>query len=135
MAVDDCHALLESWPFAAVVIEDFIIRRNDQSRSFLSPVRMTAKLEQLIWKDNRTYFRQQPNEAKTTATDARLKDWGMYERDGGLDHARDADRHAITFLRRATQSAQLRAKAWPHLYDVGAPYGAQQKITRRKVAQ
>lgn len=122
LAVNDLYTLAESWPHAAIVIEDFIIRNNDRTRSFLSPVRMTSKLEQLLWADSRIYFRQQANDAKTTAKDWRLKEWGMYEREGGLGHARDADRHAIVFLRRLTQSAKLRAQAFPHLYDQGAPF-------------
>ncbi len=115
LAVGDLWSLIDSWPNAAVVMEDFIIRINNRSREFLSPVRIIAKIEQLLWEEGRMYFRQQPGDAKTTATDARLKEWGMLAEDG-LGHARDADRHAIIFLRKATQSAKLRAQAWPHLF-------------------
>jgi hypothetical protein len=112
--------LIDDWPGAAIVIEDFILRKFDQGRDLLSPVRVTEKVDFGLWvlgRDDQT-FRQQPSLAKTTVTDERLKSWGFYRRDGGLKHARDGDRHAITFLRRASQSAELRAKAWPHLYGV-----------------
>jgi len=120
--VDDLYALCAVWPHAAVVIEDFVIRINDRSRSFLAPVRTTAALKQLLWADGRITFKQTPNDAKNTATDSRLKDWGMYEREGGLNHARDADRHAILFARRCAQSLKLRSEAFPHLFKKGAPY-------------
>ena len=55
--------------------------------------------------------------AKNTATDDRLKAWDLYQREGGMEHARDADRHAITFLRRASGSKQLRANSWPLMFD------------------
>lgn len=117
ICVDDLWEFIEAWPNAAIVIEDFVIRNNDRSRQFLSPVRITAQLEYLCWKYNRKHFRQTPADAKTTVSDDRLKSWRLYDSDGGLGHARDADRHAILFLRRAKQDANLRAMAWPHLYS------------------
>lgn len=122
MMCTDLAGLLDSWPDAAVIIEDFILMQKRKDRSLLSPVRITAKLELRLWENGRTYFRQQPGDAKNTCTDERLRAWGMYETEGALEHARDADRHAILFLRRATQSRRLRAAAWPHLYGRGAPY-------------
>jgi len=115
--------LVEGWPGAAIVVEDFILRKFDQGRDILSPVRVMEKFEFGLWvlgRDGQA-FRQQPALAKTTATDDRLQRWGFYRREGGLKHARDADRHAITFLRRCSQGKQgrlLREKAWPHLYGI-----------------
>jgi hypothetical protein len=117
VCVDDLWEFIDAWPQAAIVIEDFVIRNNDRSRQFLSPVRITAQLEWLCWKYQRKHFRQTPADAKTTVSDDRLKAWRLYESEGGLGHARDADRHAILFLRRAKQDEHLRAMAWPHLYD------------------
>jgi hypothetical protein len=139
LMADDLCQLIAAWPHAAVIIEKFTIRINDRSHSFLSPVRLISKIEQHLWENNRTYFSQQPNDAKTTITDVRLKDWGMYEKEGGQGHARDADRHAVLFVRKATQSQQLRAQAFPHLFAEGAPYGpsariAPTKTTRRRKA-
>lgn len=120
--VDDLYELALAWPHAAIVVENFVIRINDRSQSFLSPVRVTAGLKQLLWRDERPIFKQTPNDAKSTATDERLKEWGMYERTGGLNHARDADRHSILFLRRCAQSKTLRQRAFPHLYGKGGPF-------------
>lgn len=124
---DDLAYLINSWPDSAVVIENFILRQKRKDRSLLSPVRVTAKLEQKLWEEGRTYFLQQPADAKTLATDERLKLWGMYNAVGGLEHARDADRHAILFLRRAKASARLRMDAWPHLYGKDGPYYGQKE--------
>lgn len=126
---EDLHArelvdLIAAWPLAAVVIEDFQLRTFKQSRELLSPVRLTAKIDYAIWwgmqdcePPERRAFRQTPALAKNTATDERLKQWRLYIREGGLEHARDADRHAITFLRRAKDKAKLRHAAWPHMFD------------------
>jgi hypothetical protein len=106
------------YPNAAVVIEDFILRRASMDRELLSPVRLTAALEWAIDDLPERYelFRQTPAEAKQLATDDRLKNWGLYQRAGGMQHARDADRHSITFLRKAKYSGGVRGEAWPHIY-------------------
>jgi hypothetical protein len=115
--------LVEGWPGAAIVVEDFILRQYNQGRDLLSPVRVMEKFEFGLWvmgRDEQS-FRQQPSMAKSTVTDERLKRWGYYRRDGGMNHARDADRHAITFLRRCSEGKagkMLREKSWPHLYGV-----------------
>ena len=116
--------LLAAWPHAAVVIEDFILRKYLQGREMLSPVRITAKVGYCfnrglegIEPPGRKIFLQQPSLAMKTATDDRLKDWGLYVREGGQGHARDATRHAITFLRRVSEKPMLRATAWPWIYD------------------
>lgn len=98
----------------AVVIEDFIPREFNQTRDFLSPVRITARLDQLLWELRAaTTHRQQPSEAKTTCTDDRLQQWGFYEGGHADRHARDADRHAILFFRKLrARGARLKA-AYP----------------------
>lgn len=130
--VNEIISLLRAWPGAAVVIEDFIVRQMNQSRDFLAPVRITAALSQYLYNQNREYFVQQPSMAKSSATDERLKIWGMYDRSGGLGHARDADRHAITFIKRLKQNAASGKKAkksplylptvFPHIYGPKGPY-------------
>lgn len=125
--VAELVGLVRNWPGSAVVVEDFIVRQYNQSRDFLSPVRITAALSQWLWQQQREYFVQQPAYAKTTATDERLKSWGLYSSLGGLNHARDADRHAITFLRKCSQDEKFRAKAFPHLYSEGQPYALPSK--------
>lgn len=49
--------------------------------------------------------------AKSTATDDRLKAWGLYVPN---DHIRDATRHAIVALRRARKDPALRTAMWPY---------------------
>ena len=110
--------VLVRWPGAALIIEDFLLRKRTADRELLSPVRLTAVLEWSV-EDlglQMSLHRQQPSEAAAVATDDRLKDWGLYKRAGGMGHARDADRHSITFLRKAKQRGSVRGAAWPHLY-------------------
>lgn len=114
--------LIKMWPEAAIVIEDFILRQFRKDRDLLSPVRITAAISQYLWSVNRDYSTQQPSLAKSTMTDDRLKRMGLYRADGGLNHARDADRHAITFLRRCKMNPHIRAAAFPHLYGPDAPW-------------
>lgn len=114
--------LIDEWPSAAIVVEDFILRphRNEMSRELLSPVRITAKIEHHLWKNRRKMWLQTPAQAKTVGSDERLKAWGVYTREGGLQHARDADRHVMLFLRRCmgNKGIATRNVAWPHLFPV-----------------
>lgn len=116
--------LVEAWPDAAVVVEDFILRKYRKDRDLLAPVRMNAKIELAlkIWpglggQRRPPLFTQPSSLALGTITDARLREWGLYERAGGAQHARDADRHALCFLRRAKHTQSLRMEAWPELFD------------------
>lgn len=119
--VYDLAKFIASWPAAAIVMEDFNLRQFRMDRDLLSPVRVMSGLGYSLWKDGRDYHVQSPADAKSVCTDDRLKEWRMYDSAGSLKHARDADRHAILFLRRAKASRKLRALAWPHLYsDKGA---------------
>ncbi len=97
--------------------EDFVPRSLNQSREFLSPVRIFSALTalELLAGDQRAPFTQSASIAKTTVTDARLQLAGLYR--PGMPHAVDAARHALTFFRRARSSPKLRQQAWPHLFD------------------
>lgn len=110
--------VVRRWPGACLLIEDFVLRKMSKSRDLLSPVRLTAALEYAVELEglSMTYQRQAPSEAKATATDDRMKKWKLYRRAGGMEHARDADRHSITFLRKCKAKPSLRGLAWPHLY-------------------
>lgn len=116
---------LRAWPGAAVVIEDFDLRIFNRDRDLLSPIRITDKVTYELWFQGREPFFQAPSR-KPEASDERLKHWGLYQREGGQGHARDADRHAIIFARRCAvpgrQGRELREAAWPHLYGKKAPY-------------
>jgi hypothetical protein len=133
---DEMVELCRVWPHAAIGIESFILRTRRSSEDTLSPVRLIAKLGYALRKGHegrgsdlkcgrgkpRRLFQQQPSLAKNTVTDDRLKEWGYYRREGGEEHARDATRHALTFLRRTSdedpRSTALRVAAWPHLFGV-----------------
>lgn len=117
--VKELLELLDVWPEAAVCIEDFVLRKMLRDRALLSPVRITAVLDYAMWRAGRRTFKQAPSEAKGIATDDRLRSWGLYIREGGEEHARDATRHAITFLRRAKEKPRLRHLAWPNHYGEG----------------
>lgn len=136
--VNELLGLIRSWPGAAVLIEDFVLRQMNQSRDLLSPVRITSVIDHWLWTNGRAEaFKQQPSEAKSTATDQRLKAWGLYSSEGGLQHARDADRHAITFFRKASMPGkagqELREAAWPHLYGPGRPYAITKPLGENRI--
>lgn len=84
-----------------LVIEDFILRNRSMDRSMLSPVRVTSALlgilvhEDVMDRVNLTF--QQPSQAKSIATNERLKRWGLWI--VGSTHERDAMRHLIVYLR------------------------------------
>lgn len=120
--VYDLVEFIGAWPSAAVVIEDFQLRQKRRDRDLLSPVRITFGIGYALWLEGRDYHVQQPANAKTHASDLRLRQWRMYDSTGGLQHARDADRHAILFLHRAKQKRAFREIAWPHLYGPKGPY-------------
>jgi hypothetical protein len=131
----DVLDLIDAWPGCAVVMEGFILRKFSSDDELLSPVRLIAKIEYGLWLLGMTYFPQQPSEAKSVATDDRLKNWGLYKSEGGMQHARDADRHGITFLRKCKQKAGLRGYAWPHLYGEGAEFGPDLPVAEQPVQQ
>jgi hypothetical protein len=119
--------LLEAWPDAALVIEQFSLRVLRKDADLLSPVRITAKIELAleIWPGlggirNNTPVFYQPTSVLAAIHDGRLRQWGLYERAGGEVHARDADRHSLYFLRNCKghrNAREIRQRAWPQLYD------------------
>jgi hypothetical protein len=119
-AVYQLSKLIEQWPTAAIVVEDFILRaeRKEKSRELLSPVRLTAKLGVYLWRMRKRMFLQQAAQAKPVITNERMAMWRCLAEDGLPDHARDADRHALLFLRRCIgpKGVAVKRAAWPHLY-------------------
>lgn len=94
-----------------VGVESFIPRRLDQSKQFLSPVRLRAKLEFAAWSGIKCWddekhiisvIDQTPSDAKNVVTDGRLREWGFWT--PGPDHTRDATRHALLYLRKLRQA-------------------------------
>lgn len=91
--VDEILCMVNSWPGARLVTEDFKIR---QFNAELSPVEINAMV---LWATRPRYWvKQMPGLAMNTVTDERQKQWGFWI--PGQQHARDAVKHNITFLKR-----------------------------------
>ena len=141
--------VLHRFPKAAIVMEDFILdfKRADQSRDLLSPVRLTAAFSYGLWDAesqvvgqglDRIFIQDRTN-PKTTCTDVRLRNWGLYDRHSG-PHARDAMRHAYYFLRQrrgdGLMERERRWFAWPHLYDDPAiPQYINNRVKNKKLGE
>lgn len=88
---------------------------NNADEEPYSPLRIGAKLgyaRHLGKMGDSTLNWQGRTQAKSTATDVRLREWGLYTK--GSDHERDATRHAITALRRAKTDPRWAARLWPY---------------------
>ncbi len=103
-AIDMAKIIDYAWP-CAVVIEDFVPQHLNKDRHFLSPVRVTAKLELLLYQRDRRCTRQMPSTAMSTIHDDYMREIGMWS--AGQPHANDAVRHGLLFLRRAADDPQM----------------------------
>lgn len=108
--------LAEHWPGALIVVEGYTVRNPRTDLETYTPIRIIAGFAFGLWQLQLKFIQQQASE-KGTATDDRLRHWGLYERSGGMQHARDADRHAAVAIRKACSRPGLRARFWPHIYD------------------
>jgi hypothetical protein len=118
MQVRQMGGLLDNFPDATLVIEDFQLRTQNGDRETLSPsrLRLAFEAEEILHGVGRVPFLQQPSDAMTTATDERLKRANLYF--AGMPHATDAARHAALFFRRCRTDEALRAQAFPrHFHD------------------
>lgn len=96
--IDEILELVNSWPAARLVTEDFHLR---QLNAVLDPVEINAVLR---WACRPRYWiKQQAGLAMSTVTDDRQKSWGFWL--PGKQHARDAIKHNITFLKRRKEAA------------------------------
>lgn len=101
--------LAQAWDDAAIVVEDFMLRKLTTDREMLSPVRVTARFEHSLFlqRDSRVIIFQPSALAMDTVTDDRLiaigqvRGLGFYNATIGMKDARDAVRHGLTWLRRA----------------------------------
>jgi hypothetical protein len=88
----------------AIVMEDFVLRRSEASRSLLAPVRVFSRFEMSLHLATRDsglrlpYVKQSAADAKNVVSDMRLRRWNVYV--PGREHARDAQRHGILFARK-----------------------------------
>ena len=116
--IDKLVDLVDAWPDAEVVSEDFVLRQMRGGRELLDPVRIMEPLRWWLerggrrawdveegedWKPRELQL-QQPSLAMTTITDERLKAMGILHLTNGQPHARDAVRHALTYCRRRKAS-------------------------------
>lgn len=119
--------LVEEHPHAVIVLEDFVldVAKANSGRDLLTPVRIISGFTGLLHycfgpQELNRIFIQNRSLAKTTCTDDRLKNWGLYDRSSG-PHARDAVRHAYYFLRSCRgdgiDAGTKRHLAWHHLFD------------------
>jgi hypothetical protein len=87
------------WGLDFVVIEDFVLRERTQKRNLLSPVRLTAGMHNDIDdSDLRVMLHIQSPSDKSDVTDEELDEANCWFK--GEQHARDAARHLILFMRR-----------------------------------
>lgn len=87
-----------------LVFEDFQLRQRSAE---LDPVQITAGFECVMVErpginasglssaNLPALIKQMPSEAMTYATNARLKEWGVYPLTRGKEHGRDAMRHVV----------------------------------------
>lgn len=99
---------------AAVVMESFFLRK-DRGQVDLSPVEIIAVCRHNLWLKNRVLHMQQPSLAKRLDND-RLKLLNVYTSKGGMQHARDADRHVLMMIRRCMENKGMKEKLWPTMF-------------------
>jgi hypothetical protein len=101
--IDQIMELVHSWPAARLVTEQFVLR---QLNALLDSVEINAILR---WACRPRYWvTQQAGLAMSTVTDTRQKDWGFWI--PGKEHARDAVKHNITYLKRRKEAAVKAAR-------------------------
>ena len=112
--------------------ETFIPRRISFDAEFLSPVRIRAAVEfQMsigsllsgkVGAAIRPLALQAPSEALPVMTDIRLRQWRMYT--PGADHARDATRHCLLWIRKLSNKGVDYFHRW-HGKEAGWDVSAQ----------
>lgn len=112
LQVRQIAGLLDNFPEAALVIEDFQLRTGNMDREVLSPsrLRLSIEAEEILHGVGRVPFLQQPSHMSSAPND-RLKRANLYF--AGMQHATDAARHAAVFFRRCRTDERLRAQAFP----------------------
>jgi len=118
--VDQMLELADAWPDAALVTENFVLYDSSAGRkddALLTLVRLNAALSYELRRHDRDrrLFRQNAALAKDSMGDDRLKLCGYYNCSKGSAHARDADRHALLFLRSLKSKPPLRTECFPFL--------------------
>lgn len=92
---------------SVLVIEDFIIRKQNSTRDFLAPVRITSGLLQEVFAKGLNVVFQSPADAKSVCTDKRMDKWGYTIKTQKDRHSRDALRHSVLYLRKLSEKPKL----------------------------
>lgn len=140
VAVTKMLDIIDKFPRAAVVFEDFILdpKAATMGRELLTPVRLIAAFSYgyHVEEHKGKFFVQNRSLVKTTCTNERLKNWGLFE-PHPRDHIRDATRHAFYFLRQCfgstVKARENRWRAWPHLF--ADPMINEKKNSRKRPAK
>lgn len=105
-----CRAVWEKADEDDVVVigcEGFSLEMQSRDHWLLEPVRFLAVLQDRLRASGVRVEVQMPGERKVI-TDDRLMLWGLYK--PGAEHARDAQRHALVFLRQFASKPKVRAR-------------------------
>jgi hypothetical protein len=118
--VDQMLDLADSWPGATLGTEQFVMYDSSRGRkdpALLTLVRLNAVLAYELRRHgrDRRLYRQNAQAAMREMPDNRLKACGYYNCSIGSAHARDADRHALIFLRALKANPTLRLECFPFL--------------------
>ena len=108
----ELRQLCDAWPNAVVIFESFFLR---QMAVDLVPVDLIAIVRHHLWMKKRRMHFQQASMAKRL-DNKRLKLYNVYTSKGGLEHARDADRHALMIVRRC-YTVDFRKRLWPNDFE------------------
>lgn len=109
--LDLCRAVYERSDESDVVVigcESFTLRMQSTDPALLEPVRFLSVLQDRLRGSGVEVQMQSPSDAKKAITDDRLGLWGVYQ--PGAEHARDAQRHGLLFLRRYCSDERLRKR-------------------------
>lgn len=89
---------------SALVYEDFTLRERTKDRNLLSPIRVTAHSQSVLfnrWQIHSSSLPEivlQSSSDKSVIRDDQLERWGLWQR--GKPHANDAIRHLCLYLRK-----------------------------------
>lgn len=108
--------LLDSFTYSSAVIMESFFLRKDRGQVDLSPVEIIAVIRHSLWMKHKTMHMQQPSMAKRLDND-RLKLLNVYTSEGGMQHARDADRHVLMMIRRCMENKGMKEKLWPNTFS------------------
>lgn len=95
----------------AMVVESFSLRMLSSDPALLEPERFASVLRDRLRGTGQGVEWQQPSEALSTITDARLGLWGLAEHSAGRAHGRDAQRHGLYYARRWSSDGNVRRRS------------------------